>query len=175
FKKMPKIVNPEKGWVANANNKITETPYYISAYWATYSRYNRIKQYLSSNDQFTSRAFQVMQLDTYSSYSQKIIHQVLPVLVKSGNEFPIAVKYLRNWSYFYKKTETAATILEIFKLNLSENTFQDEMGEVAYKYFIAFGAKPARALKRFLREGSVFFDNVHTLTIETRDQIIKKS
>lgn len=175
FQDLPQIINPERGWVANANNKVMDTPYYISAYWATGSRYNRIKDYLSNNDQFTPQAFQVMQYDTYSAYSQKMATRVLPVLLRNEDEFSIAVEYLRNWNFLYKKNETAATIMEVFKLQLSKNVFFDEMGAEAYKNFIAFAAKPARVLLRFLENGSSFFDDVNTSTVETKDEIIKKS
>ncbi|HLR76573.1 MAG TPA: penicillin acylase family protein, partial [Balneolaceae bacterium] len=175
FEKLPKIVNPESDWVANANNRVAQTPYYISAYWATNSRINRIEEYLSRNKRFTARDFQEMQLDTYSTYSKKITDIILPILTQNKDDFPIAVEYLSNWNYLYNRAETAATIMEVFKLQLSKNVFRDEMGKEAYKDFISFAAKPARALKGFLESGSRFFDVVNTAEAEARNKIIKKS
>ncbi len=175
FEELPVIVNPEKGWVANANNQVIETPYYISDYWAPGSRYERIVRYLSNNNRLTAQAFQVMQYDVFAAYSQKLASLVLPILQESEGNFPVAVEYLRNWNYTYGKAESAATILDVFKLRLAENIFADEMGARTYQNFIAFAAKPARILLRFLRNGSPFFDNIQTIRVETQQEIVDKS
>lgn len=75
----------------------------------------------------------------------------------------------------YEKAEVAATILEIFKLRLTKNIFADEMENTIYRNFIAFAAKPARILLRFLQKGSPFFDVVHTPAEEDRNKLIRKS
>ncbi len=175
FKKLPRIVNPEKGWVANANNRVEPKPYYISDYWAPGSRYERIKQYLSNNDRLTAQAFQVMQYDVHAVYSKKLTNHILPVLQQKDENFPIAIDYLENWNYSYKNAEAAATILDVFKLRLSKNIFADEMGMEIYRNFIAFAAKPARVMLRFLKTGSSFFDDIHTPSLETQKEIIQKS
>ena len=61
YQELPKIINPKKGWVANANNRVAgdRYPYYMSVYWQPDSRYKRIEQYLSDNNQLSPQAFPV--------------------------------------------------------------------------------------------------------------------
>src|SRR5699024_5824903 len=55
FDELPKVVNPDKGYIATANNKITpeDYPYHISNVWAQPYRYDRISEVLEANDNLT--------------------------------------------------------------------------------------------------------------------------
>lgn len=178
FDDLPHSVNPDRGWVANANNPIIsqDYPYYLSVYWETDSRYDRIRQYLTQNDVMTPQIFQVMQNDSYSDVAQELTKIILPVLKNAEHsEFDIAVSYLENWDSTYEPSETAASIMDAFLLRLSQNTFEDEMGPEVYQNYITFSAQPIRSIMRFLRNGSTFFDDVTTPEIETEKEIIRRS
>ncbi len=178
FEQLPRSINPNNGWVANANNPvgIESFPYYITVYWEPESRYNRIRQYLSQNDILTSEAFQVMQNDSYSDFSRQITEAILPVLKQSDDgNFSTAISYLENWDFKYEPSETAASIMDVFMLRFAENTLEDEMDPLIYENFIRFPAQPIRILVRFLQEGSSFFDDTTTETVESRSDIILMS
>src|SRR5699024_2860228 len=55
FDELPRVVNPDKGFIATANNKIAgdDYPYHISNVWAQPYRYERIYEVLESNDELT--------------------------------------------------------------------------------------------------------------------------
>jgi penicillin amidase len=177
FKELPAIINPQKGWVANANNPVVDSSdYYISVYWQSPSRYHRIKHYLSEDTTFSVQTFQEMQYDVYSDYAKTVTKLILPVLKSAPDSgFAVAIDYLENWNYNYNTSETAASILDEFLIRLSANVFRDEMGTDAYKSFIRYSAKPARALLRYLKSDSSFFDDVRTPQKETEKQMIRKS
>ncbi|MGM0547037.1 MAG: penicillin acylase family protein [Bacteroidota bacterium] len=176
---LPTIINPDRGWVANANTSPTsdEYPYYLSIYWEPDSRINRIEEYLTENERLTPQLFQQMQNDNYSSFSQDLVQQILPVLKEADrDEFETVISYLENWDYTYGKSETAASITDVFMINLAQNTLGDEMEEEAYENFVRFSSMPLRTLERLMRNGSTLFDDVTTEdTVETRDDIIIKS
>ncbi len=176
---LPTVINPDRGWVANANTSPTDDdyPYYISVYWEPGSRIDRIEQYLTENEQLSPQLFQQMQNDTYSKFSRDLSQLILPVLKNSGQpKFETAISYLENWDFTYGESETAASIMDVFLLHLAKNTFADEMGETGYQNFVRFSSMPIRALSRFLRNGSTFFDDISTEdTTETRNSMIKKS
>ena len=176
---LPAVINPERGWVANANTSPAgnDYPYYISVYWEPGSRINRIEQYLTENEQLSPQLFQQMQNDTYSKFSRELSELILPVLKNSTQpQFETAISYLENWNFSYGKSETAASIMDVFLLHLAKNTFADEMGETGYQNFVRFSSMPIRTLSRFLRNGSTFFDDVSTEdSTETRDHMIRKS
>lgn len=178
YSELPAIINPERGWVANANNPVAgkDFPYYLSVYWQPDSRYERIRRYLSENDDLNSQAFQIMQNDTYSAYAQSVMSVVLPILINSEDtDFTTAVNYFRNWDYSYDRSETAASIFDVFLLRLAENTLQDELGAETYQNFITYSALSARALLNMLENNSRFFDDTSTGEPETRTQIVRKS
>lgn len=179
YEELPATINPERGWVANANNPPVDEdyPYYISMYWEPDSRYSRIRQFLTQYDQLTPQIFQQMQLDFYSMYAMDITEMILPVLKEAdANNFSTVISYLENWDYSYDLSETAASIMDVFLLKLSKNTFQDEMPDAAYRRFVRISALPERTLKRLLQNGSSFFDNISTADrLESRDEIIIQS
>jgi len=179
FDELPSKINPDRGWVANANNPPMSKnyPYYISVYWEPDARYERIKQYLTQDQRLSPEVFQQMQNDVYSLYARDLTQQILPVLKKTKKyNFDTVISYLENWDYSYDGSETAASIMDAFMLRLSRNTFRDEMTDSVYTSFIRFNALPSRALIRFLRNGSSFFDDINTADRqETRNDIIVES
>lgn len=179
YEELPSIINPDRGWVANANVSPADEnyPYYISIYWEPNARQRRIEQYLTQDQPLSPQAFQQMQNDTYSLYSRDITQMILPVLKNSEQlNFETVISYLENWDFSYDQSETAASIMDVFLLRLSENTFKDEMGSAAYENFVRFSAMPIRTIKRFLQNGSSFFDNVKTTDrTESADEIIIQS
>lgn len=179
YEELPSEINPDRGWVANANNPVggKDYPHYLSAYWETGFRYERIQQYLQQDISFSAEAFQEMQNDPYSLFARDITQLILPVLKEAENEdFETAISYLENWDFSYEPSETAASIFDIFLLRLSKNTFQDEMTAPVYENFVRFSAVPERTLMRLLQNGSSFFDNVKTNDkTETRNQMIIRS
>src|SRR5699024_1415285 len=176
YNKLPKVINPAKGWVANANNRVKREPYYLSEYWATNSRFNRIKHDLTRNGKLSVQDFEAMQQVVYSVYSRKMTRLILPALkVSKDSSLSIAVEYLKHWNYKYDKSETAASIFDEFMLDFSRNVFRDEMGRELYHKFIGFSVKPERALLRFMQDSSRFFNNIHTPRVETKNDIIRAS
>ncbi len=175
---LPVLLNPEKGWVANANNPVVENgyPYYLSVYWQPGSRYQRIRQYLQADDEFSTEAFQAIQNDVFSGYARSVTALVMPMLKSSSDSsFATAINYLENWDYTYGKSETAASIFDVFLLRLTENTLQDEMGSDLYRNFISYSAKPARIMLDFLENDSPFFDDARTGAKETEVDIVRAS
>lgn len=177
YEELPVSINPARGWVANANNPPMgdDYPHYLSVYWEPSARYHRIRQYMNEYEKLSPRIFQQMQNDSYSVYARELTQLILPVLKKQDEQFKTVISYLENWDFTYDPSETAASITDVFMLRLAKNTFSDEMKHSTYQHFIRFSALPERALMRFLRNGSSFFDNIQTPEQESRPRIILQS
>lgn len=148
----------------------------MSVYWATDSRYDRIRQYLTKDKPLSPKNFKALQVDTYSAYTEKMTKLILPVLEASQDtSFNKAIGYLKNWDYIYDTSEIAASIFDEFLINLSENVFRDEMGSELYQRFIDFSPKPERALLRLMQDSSLFFGNGHARLKKRKKNIIDKS
>jgi penicillin amidase len=175
---MPHIVNPDKGWIANANNKLTTENYahYIATFWEPSSRIETISAELSSKEKFNFEDFARLQNSSYSSFAAKMTPVILDVINNQNEyDFSVPVSYLENWDFRYEKTSTAASIFDTFILNLSRNTFLDEFGTDAYDNFIVHELIPIRTLSDLAQDSSSFFDDVTTPAVETRRDIILKS
>lgn len=178
FNDLPKTINPEQGWVANANNAIagTDYPNYITAYWHGDYRYQRIRQYLNRNEPVNKQLFQLMQNDTYSALAEEVTAYILPAIESQQAEneyFKTAVSYLRNWDFTYSPSETAASIMDVFILEFTRNVLEDELGPDVYNAFINYSGQPVRVITRLMRDGSSLFDDINTEQEENmRMQII---
>jgi len=175
---LPQIRNPEQGFVAHANNKLHTESYrhYIGSFWAPPSRISRINNYLEQTDSVTVVDMQQLQYDVLSDHAREITEEILPILRSDPvNDFSVALTYLENWDFNYTPTSTAATIFDLFFLNVSKNTLADEMGEEAYEAFISLNYLPIQVMSRLLTDESVFFNITGTDQEENRDQIIRQS
>lgn len=86
------------------------------------------------------------------------------------------LSYLRNWDGGMRTEEIAPTIYSVFLLRMLENTYRDELGPQHYAEFVFLGNVPLRSILRILPDSSnLWWDDVRTRGVETRDSIIAKS
>ena len=186
FHEMPSIINPEKGWIANANNKITSDSYdhYLATFWEPPSRIERIVEVLESNEKLTPEIFANLQNDTYSKHAATLTPIILDAIKKQNvYNFDNAVSYLENWDYKYSNNATAASIFDVFFLNLTKNTLLDDLGDEVYRNFLHHENVPIRTMSTLMMQDSAtvdtnafsFFDNINTQEIESKSDIILKS
>jgi penicillin amidase len=178
FESMPKVINPRKSWIANANNKITpgNYPYYIASFWEPASRIQRIEEVLNSSNTIGLNDVEKLQTDVYSKFAEQLTPIILEY-INSQNEydFSIALSYLENWDYKYTASSTAASIFDVFFLRFTENTLKDEFGEDLYKHFIRHELIPVRVIPHLISSNSTLFDDLSTENIENVQDIVLKS
>ncbi len=178
FDEMPHVINPDKGWIANANNKLTTENYkhYLATFWEPPARIERITEFLQSHQTLTPELFAELQNDDLSKHAEELTPIIIDI-IRSQNSynFDNALTYLENWDYRYSKNATAASIFDVFFYRLAENTLKDEFGDEIYANFIHHENVPVRTLSKLLQEESYFFDDVLTPDIETKTDMVVKS
>lgn len=178
YSELPRLVNPEQGYVAHSNNKLHTDSYrhYIGSFWAPPSRIMRVGQMLRADSLVTEEFMQQMQFDSYSEHAREITEDILPMLRgQNSDEFVQVRSYLENWDFNYTPSSTAATIFDLFYLNVARNTLADELGDQAYETLITLSYLPVRILHRMIDNNSVFFNDVRTDVTENRTDIVRKS
>ncbi len=181
FEKLPSLYNPPEGFIASANDKIAgdEYPYYISNLWEPPSRIQRLRNTLGKDQRFSVGDFKLLQNDTYSVWAQETIPYILEAFKDSLSRLPDdlhTLDYLRNWTFRFDKESIPAMIYQEWFVHLLENTYKDEMGEELYHDWLTLSNIPIRVTTRLLHEGtSLWFDDARTESVETRDQVIRKS
>lgn len=181
FDQLPKLLNPPDGMIISANQKITDNsyPYYLSNLWEPPSRFERIRELLTSTEKFTANDFRELQQDVLSGYSRDLTQYILHAFSSDTSKSAAvisALEYLRSWDFRCTSTDVATSIVNEFLVKLLHNTYEDEMGPEVFNDFVYFSAIPYRVTSQLLTaDSSEWFDDVTTGKRESRDDIIRKS
>lgn len=176
FDDFPHVINPESGFVLDAN-QAHYTPLHIGSFNEPDSRYRVIDQALTNSTVVTAEQMMALQLETLSEHARDITEIILPVIQRSNmsSQMSDALNYLLNWDYRYERSATAASIFEVFFLKLAEKSLIDDLGPVGWNAFKKNDQLPLRVVSNMLKNNSRFFDDKHTSAIETRDTIIVRA
>ena len=135
FEQMPRLEDPERGWIATANNRVAPDsfPYPLSGTWATGHRARRIRQMIEARGSFDRDAFAEMQRDTRTLRADEAMPALLPLLGNSGD--PIlreAGQCLGGWDHNMAPDSVAASIFEVFFHRWSRRVAEERFdGELA--------------------------------------------
>ncbi|MGM0529899.1 MAG: penicillin acylase family protein [Bacteroidota bacterium] len=182
FKDLPHTYNPDKGFVASANNKTVSSdyPHHFSHWFDLAPRINRIEQELQSRKKLSVRDFTDIQTDYHSlmvnQYKEQILQHAENIDDDSG-ELNEAIELLDNWDGDYSKNSAAAAIFEQFYITFVKNLIKDELGEDLYKEYIRSKILVRNLMKNIWNnQDSQWCDDVNTTDIkESFGQIVQKS
>lgn len=176
-----KLYNPQKRFVASANNKTADgIPYHITSFWEPPSRIERIEELLLISEEYSVRDAQYMQIDYYSMYAKQMFMYIIPILERYKNlldsdEINI-YRVFKKWDFVLNTESSEATIFNLFIERYLYNTFFDDLGEGYYKKYLLLSGIPLRKLMEITEDNfNIFFDNVKTSNVERRDYQIVKS
>ncbi|REL38171.1 penicillin acylase family protein [Rhodohalobacter sp. SW132] len=179
FDELPREINPDRGFVAHANNKVAaETyPYYIGRFWANPSRISRIEYLLNENESANAETMQQIQNDIYSEHAEIILEIIIPLLrsAQMNNEFSDVLTYFENWDYNYSVNSTAATIFDLFFLYLSELILKRDIPEELYEGLVRLEYIPVQMVTHILSDGSSFFNVVEEANIAFRNETVRSA
>ena len=179
FNELPHVINPAKGYVSHANNKLHSDayPHYISTFWEPASRIIRINQLLEESDSLTVENMQQMQFDTYSYQAREITEIIIPILRGSSmdNRLSIPISYLENWDYEFSPTSTAAAIYDLFFMNLSDNILRNQIGDHAYETLVRLEHLPVMIVTSLLKDESSIFNIAGSEAAASRSNIVLNS
>lgn len=180
FEDLPHAENPAQGYLCSANQVIAGPEYpnieiINQAGTDMGYRARRLNDLLTNDDYITMEDMQAFQLDVYSvragNFTPIFLDVLTPISSLTSLEHSVLLE-LQSWDYIMDKDEAAPTIFNVWFEVYEEGTFGDEIRENNLP------APPSWAvLEKFTRENasSKWFDNVSTVAVETRDEIILDS
>ncbi|MEJ2103054.1 MAG: penicillin acylase family protein [Ignavibacteriaceae bacterium] len=180
---LPYLFNPPQNYIATANNKvIKEFKYHITNLWEPASRIERITELLESKQKHSVEDYTKYQSDVKSPYARQIVPYILSAFKNveiRDEKLKESLKLLEEWSSFNfemnKYLQTPAIFLTFFD-KLMKNIYLDEMGEDLFNQYVFLANVPYRNVIELLETpNSIWFDNIKTTVIETRDDIIRQS
>lgn len=135
FEGMPQWRDPERGWIATANNRPApeDFPYPLSGTWSHGLRAERIRQMMERKERFTREDFIAMQHDTLSVRAQRCLPSLLKVLATSSHPHVAeAVRHLEPWDCRMEVDRVGATLFAAFFAQWTKTVVQQRFdGETA--------------------------------------------
>lgn len=134
FETLPKIENPESGFIATANTSTTpDYPYFVSNVWAQPYRKQRIDEVLSETKKFTYQDMQALQMDVENLYAREFLKDMLKHTNVSEEEQEV-ITILENWNLQDDKDLAAPLIFHTWMMKLREVTYRPWMDEYVYHF-----------------------------------------
>lgn len=142
---MPRSVDPTRGWLATANNRLAanDYPYPLYGTWIGGHRALRIRQMIeagiASQSPFSASDFGRMHHDTVSLRAVKCAPPLVAALADvSDPQIQAAVKFLREWDGRIEAELVAPTLFNVFYTNWSKAVadvhFQGATAELLAKH-----------------------------------------
>ncbi len=130
---LPQQRDPERGFIANANQKITppDYPHLITHHWALPFRHQRIEQLIEASPKHSLADLRRMQGDVKSL----AVVRLLPRLLQATSAHPLAAAAQQQLAAFdgTMATERAAPLIYwAWHRHLSEQVLADELGAPLY-------------------------------------------
>lgn len=117
FEEMPSLDDPERGWIASANNRVApdDFPHRMYGGWVSGARANRIREMIGSRDSLTTDDMRDMHQDAVNLRAATLVPQLIDQFTDSGDErIERALAVLREWDFVSEPGSVAATIFNVF-------------------------------------------------------------
>ncbi|MFZ5827416.1 MAG: penicillin acylase family protein [Bacillota bacterium] len=140
FEEMPEAVNPAKGYVATANNKVIDDayPHFISHSWAQPYRAMRITEMIEAKKgSLTLDDMQTIQVDYANLHARTLLPALLPPVEKAGSSLSKteqeALALLKGWDQVDSADQGAPLLFHLWYRTLTKQLYEPKMGEELYK------------------------------------------
>ena len=165
----PREIDPPRGWVATANQRIhpADYPYFLTSEWTPPYRQQRIEELLAATPKHTLATLAAMQADVQSLATERL----LPYLRKANSKHPLAAKARQRLGGFDGRMNGDAAAPLIFwawTRQLTEGLFADEIGQPLFER--TFGGRSFReALEGVLERNDAWWcdDKATPAVLET--------
>ncbi|KAL4491323.1 hypothetical protein ABPG72_021709 [Tetrahymena utriculariae] len=134
----PHLIDPERGFIVAANNKISPNSAkgFASVNMHPTSRAQRIRemieQYIKEGKKISVEDVKKMQQDAVDVYARQVVPYVISLYEKQKQQFQSVnetqkidqmISYLQNWTSSYEKELVGGTIFSTFNLKVGEKLF----------------------------------------------------
>ena len=169
FGKMPYLFNPDKGYIATANNRTIgdEFPYYISGLWADPSRSDRINDLLRNKRGLDMEDMKKIQLDYQSNFALDVLPYILQVgqdNLSTGQR--VVYDHIGAWNGVESVDSKGALFFHAFIKSFITNVYQDELSLLGNGYLEAYASLKYltnRKIREIMETGqSSWLDDIKT-------------
>ncbi|PIC95559.1 penicillin acylase family protein [Sporosarcina sp. P26b] len=137
YDELPRVVNPDEGFIATANNEVVNEsyPYHITKFWAQPYRFERIAEVLREGDNFTTDDMMKLQMDQKNLYAAEFLDSMIGSVKNKdqSGDYKDTLEMLQNWDQIDSKDSSAPLIFHKWMKQLQIDMFRDEMPSDVYE------------------------------------------
>ncbi len=162
FETLPRVLNPSRGFVAAANNRVVSAayPHSFGLTWAEPYRARRISEMIESRPRVTLADVAAMQLDRRSLQAGELLPMLLRDTVPADAASRDALGRLARWDLEMAPDSVSAAIYAAWFVELAEMPADELEG-------LPRGRTRGRFLINALREAAAWCDDVRTPRVES--------
>jgi penicillin amidase len=156
FEGMPQLQDPERGWIATANNRVApeDFPCPLSGTWSDCLRASRIRELIEARPLMSRDDCTTMQLDALALRSRRCLPGLLELLARSSlPRAREAASYLKAWDCQMEPDRVGATIFEVFFSHWTREVIAEHFQSETAALLTAGAGSLAAALLREDRSG----------------------
>ena len=175
FADLPSVFNPASGYIATANNAVTDGAIAakISRDWDYGLRSQRIIDLIESRDRPLSLDDMAAMQSDNRNLNAEILIPYLQDLEWSDPQWDDLHQMLKEWDFQQPMDGAAPALFEAFWQQLLAETFHDDLPRT---YWPGGGDRWTEVVRRLLQQpDSVWWDNQETEIVETRDRILRQA
>ncbi|MDQ0176683.1 penicillin amidase [Bacillus chungangensis] len=139
FDELPKVVNPSKGFIATANNKVAGDgyPYHLSHVWAQPYRYMRIAEVLEEKEKLSLADMRKLQMDEMNLQAREFV----PIFLEQLKELALtkqekdAVALLEKWDFLDDKDKPQPLLFHKWIADFKTLLFKEDIPEEMFVMF----------------------------------------
>ena len=136
YDELPRVVNPDEGFIATANNEVIDDsyPYHITKLWAQPYRYERISEVLREGDNFTAEDMMKLQMDQKNLYAREFLIDMIGSIEAEdqAGKYKNIVAMLREWDQFDSADAAAPLVFHKWVKQLPISMLSEAMPEDVY-------------------------------------------
>ncbi|HET7792183.1 MAG TPA: penicillin acylase family protein [Rhizobacter sp.] len=166
----PREIDPPRGWIATANQRIhpADYPHFLTSEWAPPYRQQRIEELLAARPKHTLESLRAIQADVHSAATLRLVAR----LRKATSTHPLAAAAQRELAAFdgsMAADKAAPLIAWAWTRQLMQGVFRDEMGDPLYERQVAVRSFREGLEGVLTRSDAWWCDDKATPAVETCD------
>jgi penicillin amidase len=166
---LPFSLNPERGFLASANNRSTGSKTRVGYFFSPDDRVDRMAEIVETTGKLDIQDIERMQQDTYVGSSVALRDLFIEKMEETGVDGSAqprqreVIDLLRNWDGHYRTTSRGALAFELFRHTFTADFYESQFGEADWAAFANVGRiktlmledierAPSRTLKGMLQK-----------------------
>ena len=180
FDQMPRLLNPERGYIISCNNKIIDDnnyPYFLGNSFMNGFRANRINRVFSKSSKISIEMSKNLHTDIFSIPAEKFVNGMIKGFRTAKPNAQFIIDRLLDWDFNLDKDSSEATIYQVLMYLIVRRLVEDDLGKELTDEFMGVGKHPlllptSELLGHTIESLFTMFQNSQSLWLKSNQDII---